>query len=65
VQDASYGGVQDSRLPSGLGIECQGRRANSNDPFTASFDGVEAGEVTAQEAFESTMLFQSKNKVKP
>lgn len=28
-----------------------------------SFDGVEQGEISAQEAFESVMLFQTKNRV--
>ena len=35
----------------------------TEEELRSSFDGVEAGEISAQEAFESTMLFQSKNKV--
>jgi len=34
------------------------------EELRASFEGVESGEISAQEAFESTMIFQSKNRVK-
>jgi len=34
----------------------------TEEELRASFDGVEAGEISAREAFEGTMLFQTKNR---